>query len=123
MATRHSEGAAQAAPNVVAFPERRKGRIRRANGAGAMGRCSLRLFRAVNDGTLPPNVADIDPDRRAPRDERLPERTDALMLAGSLFAVLTRDQREGIRDVLLQLDREGDRTAQRLYNWLDAGRL
>jgi hypothetical protein len=85
-----------AANNLVAFPSRNKGRVRKSTSLDAMGRCSLaRLDRDRED--IPPNVVDIREGQPAPE---LDSGSAALRLALAIFVTLGPDKKETIRDAM-----------------------
>lgn len=111
MAARHTEGGASAPSNVLAFPERNKGRIRRSQSIEAAGEISLRML--ARDGEAqPPNVKRLD--WHGNDDDSLPERTPALLLALCIFYGLSAKRREDVREKLRSYAFDYDRSAAQL---------
>lgn len=109
--------------DVLQFPPRDKGRIRKRRSPAAMGRCSVGMLK--RDGEpIPAKVADIRSARIAPviDDGRL-----ALRLSLAIFAMLDPSQKKAIRNVLMAFanhrdDRTGDE-CRALYPFLTGEKL
>ena len=89
---------------ILSFPPRDKGRIRKRRSPEAMGRCSISLLERGGEG-VPENVADIR-CRRA--DPRVGADRVALTLATAIFATLSADQKEQIRSAVRAYARHDD---------------
>jgi len=118
MATRHDTGGASAPPNVLPFPQRNKGRIRRSHSLDAAGELILNHM-AQHGEAQPVNVARLTP---------LPEptpivQTPELLLAVSIWASVPKAKKA---DILSQLRFVGFTTrcphALALVAMLDGGR-
>jgi len=99
---------------ILKLPPPKKGRKRRAVfGIRTMGRVCLSVMQ--RDGEpVPANVVCIDqPD--GPIQGQM-EKTEAAMLALSLFAVLSKPQQKRVRDAIGFYARNGDATAQGIAN-------
>lgn len=89
-----NEGGASAPPDVIQFPNRNRGRVRKSRSLLAMGRCSVTLMEREGH-VIPSNVADIQLKRREPDidDGRL-----ALRLALAVYAKLGAGEKMEIQD-------------------------
>lgn len=98
---------------VLAFPKRDKGRVRKRRSVETMGRVILSVLQREGE-EIPANVVCIDqPDGP---DQGTVDRTEAVMLALSVFAVLSKSQKKSVRDGIAHFARNGDVTAQRILN-------
>lgn len=90
--------------DILPFPTRNKGRVRKSRSPDAMGRCSFSLLE--RDGiSIPANVTDI---RTARQELPADDIRVALRLALALFAVLDADQKKEIRNAVRSVARHDD---------------
>jgi hypothetical protein len=109
--------------DILQFPQRNKGRIRKSRSPEAMGRCSIGMLERDGD-PIPTNVADI---RRARHEPESDDGRLALRLSLAIFAMLSADQkkciRDGVRSVARHSDgRDGDECRE-LYHYLAGDQL
>ena len=89
---------------VLPFPPRNRGRVRRSNSPEAMGRCSIGLLERDGEA-VPANVADI---RRARSEPEIGDGQIALRLALAIFATLNHQGKKRIRDAARHVARLSD---------------
>ncbi len=109
--------------DVLPFPPRDRGRIRKRRSPLAMGRCSFSLLDNAGED-IPVNVADI----RAARDEpHVDDSRLALRLALAIFATLSPEGKDSIRRVARTCARHEDgalgNESRALYRLLTGERL
>jgi hypothetical protein len=89
---------------ILLFPRRDRGRVRKRESAAAMGRCSLSLLEREGAQT-PSNIAVIKPARAKPGVD---EGRLALRLALGIFATLSSAQQDRVRRAARTLALHGD---------------
>jgi hypothetical protein len=90
--------------NIIEFPARNKGRIRKSRSPEAMGRCSISLLERDGE-SIPPNVADL---RTARIETLVDDGRLALRLALAIFATLIPNDKKNIRDAVRLVARHSD---------------
>lgn len=90
--------------DVLLFPPRNKGRIRKSRSPEAMGRCSISLLERDGD-SIPSNVADV---RTGKAEPHIDDGSLALRLAIAVFATLEADKKNEIRRVVRSFARHED---------------
>lgn len=113
MATRHMEGGASALPNVLPFPVRNTGRIRRSRSMMSAGKCALLIIEREGEDA-PANVVRID----VPKPPAPVERSPMLLLTLCLYFEASAKAREGIKRNLRGMAYSGDEDAIALLAFL-----
>ena len=93
-----------AATNIINFPGRNKGRVRKSRSPEAMGRCSLSLLERDGE-SIPANVTDF---RFAREEAPVDDGRLALLLALALFSILSPGQKKRIRNPVRMVARHED---------------
>lgn len=94
----------EAQSNLLPFPARNKGRIRKSRSLEAMGRCSVSILEREGE-SIPANVADF---RSAREEKHIDDGRLALCLSLALFATVSTDQKKSIRNAVRMYARNDD---------------
>lgn len=92
------------AGEILPFPPRNKGRVRKTRSPDSMGRCAIGLLERDGE-SVPPNVADV---RSAKPEPHVSEERLSFVLTLAIFSVLTDTQKASIRDAVRICARHDD---------------
>jgi len=102
---------------LLQFPQRDKGRIRKRSGLQSTGRLVLGAMQHHGE-EIPANVVCIDQPNGP--EHGMVERSDQVLLAICVYAVLSDEQKDSILRQLKFLAVNGDPSAQRVWNTITA---